>query len=78
MEIPITARYDIDNISTKNRVAHGVGVLNSVIGLIVEKRPLVYIGLPGFISFVIGVFLRYYCFGSIIRMDLSRLHMRCG
>ena len=75
VEIPITARYDIDNISQKNPVAHGVGVLNSVIGLIAEKRPLVYIGLPGFISFVIGVFLRYYCFGSIIRMDISRLRI---
>jgi len=43
VEIPITARYDIENISTKNPVAHGVGVLNSVIGLIAEKRPLRYI-----------------------------------
>jgi hypothetical protein len=42
-EIPITARYDIDNISTKNPVVHGFGVLNSVIGLIAEKRPLLYI-----------------------------------
>ena len=32
-----------------------VGVLNTVIGLIAEKRPLLYIGLPGFISFVVGV-----------------------
>jgi len=32
------------------------GVLNSVIGLIAEKRPLLYIGLPGFVMFVIGVF----------------------
>ena len=56
VEIPITARYDIENISTKNPVAHGVGVLNSVIGLIAEKRPLLYIGLPGFVTFVIGVF----------------------
>ena len=29
---------------------------NSVIGLIAEKRPLLYIGLPGFVTFVIGVF----------------------
>jgi dolichol-phosphate mannosyltransferase len=55
-EIPITVRYDIENISTKNPVAHGVGVLNSLIGLIAEKRPLLYIGLPGFVTFVIGVF----------------------
>ncbi|MGB3459684.1 MAG: hypothetical protein WBB08_10435 [Halobacteriota archaeon] len=43
VEIPITVWYDIENISTKNPVAHGVGVLNSVIGLIAEKRPLRYI-----------------------------------
>ncbi|RCV66018.1 hypothetical protein C5S53_00910 [Methanophagales archaeon] len=32
------------------------GVLNTVIGLVAEKRPLLYIGLPGFITFLIGVF----------------------
>jgi len=56
VEIPITARYDIENTSSKHPVAHGVGVLNSVIGLIAEKRPLLYIGLPGFVTFLIGVF----------------------
>ena len=52
VEIPITARYDIDGGSTKNPVSHGVGVLNTSLG--------------------------YYCIGSIIRPDLSRLRiMRC-
>ncbi|MBE9592029.1 MAG: hypothetical protein IMF19_00975 [Proteobacteria bacterium] len=27
-----------------------------MIGLIAEKKPLLYIGLPGFVTFVIGVF----------------------
>ena len=31
-------------------------MLNSVIGLIAEKRPLLYVGLPGFITFLMGVF----------------------
>jgi glycosyltransferase involved in cell wall biosynthesis len=56
VEIPITARYDISGTSTKHPVAHGVGVLYSLIGAITEKRPLFYIGLPGFVTFVIGVF----------------------
>jgi len=56
VEIPIAVRYDIDGRSSKNPVAHGIGVLNSVIGLVAEKRPLWYIGLPGFITFLIGVF----------------------
>ena len=56
VEIPITVRYDISGTSSKNPVSHGFGVLNSLIGLIAEKRPLLYIGLPGFVTFLIGVF----------------------
>jgi hypothetical protein len=37
-------------------VSHGVGVLNSVIGLIAEKRPLLYIGGPGLVLIMIGFF----------------------
>jgi hypothetical protein len=37
-------------------MAHGVGVLYLVIETIMENRPLLYIGLPGFIMCVIGVF----------------------
>jgi len=31
-------------------------VLNSLIGAISEKRPLLYLGFPGFVTFLIGVF----------------------
>jgi glycosyltransferase involved in cell wall biosynthesis len=55
-DVRINCKYGDFKTSTKNPVAHGVGVLNSVIGLIAEKRPLHYIGLPGFVMFVIGVF----------------------
>ena len=55
-DVEINCKYGDFKTSTKNPVAHGVGVLNSVIGLIAEKRPLLYIGLPGFVTFVIGVF----------------------
>jgi glycosyltransferase involved in cell wall biosynthesis len=54
--VQINCKYGDFKTSTKNPVSHGVGVLNSVIGLIAEKRPLLYIGLPGLITFVIGVF----------------------
>lgn len=56
VEVPITTRYDIDNTSTKHPVAHGFGVLNSLIRLTTEKRPLLYIGGPGFAFCVVGVF----------------------
>ena len=31
-------------------------MLNSLIGTISEKRPLLHLGLPGFVTFLIGVF----------------------
>ena len=42
-------------------------MLNAVIGLIAEKRPLLYIGLPGFISFIIGVF-----FGILLQQQYNQ------
>ena len=55
-EVPIQCKYGDFDTSTKNPVSHGVGVLNSVIGLIAEKRPLLYIGGPGFVFCLVGVF----------------------
>jgi hypothetical protein len=55
-DVEINCKYGNFKTSTKHPVSHGVRVLNSVIGLIAEKRPLLYIGLPGFVMFVMGVF----------------------
>jgi glycosyltransferase involved in cell wall biosynthesis len=42
-DVEINCKYGDFKTSTKNPVSHGVGVLNSVIGLTAEKRPLLYI-----------------------------------
>jgi hypothetical protein len=55
-DVQINCRYGDFKTSTKHPVSHGVGVLNSVIGLIAEKRLMLYVELPGFIMCVIGVF----------------------
>jgi len=55
-EVQIQCRYGDFDTSAKNPVSHGFGVLNSVIRIIAEKRPLLYIGGPGFIMCLVGVF----------------------
>jgi glycosyltransferase involved in cell wall biosynthesis len=55
-EVPITCMYGIGNTSTENPVSHGVGVLGSIIQLITEKRPLLFIGVPGLVLIMIGFF----------------------
>ena len=56
-------------------------MLYSLIGTITEKRPLLYIGFPGFVMFVIGVFFgilllqlynqtRYFSLAYAIRVSI--------
>jgi len=62
----ITCKYnDLGKTSTKDPTSHGFSVLKYVIWLIAEKRPLLFIGFPGFIMVIIGLFfaiitLQYY------------------
>jgi hypothetical protein len=55
-EVQIQCRYGDFDTSAKNPVSHGLGCSGSVIWLIAEKRPLLYIGGPGFIMSLVGVF----------------------
>lgn len=53
----ISCKYKDLDTSTKNPAAHGISVLGYVIWLVAEKRPLLFIGVPGFISVIIGLIL---------------------
>ena len=55
-EVPITCIYGNGKTSTKNPVSHGVGVLGSIIQVIAEKRPLLFMGLPGLVLIMIGFY----------------------
>ncbi len=79
-EVQIQCRYGDFDTSAKNPVSQGVGVPGSVIRLIAEKRPLFYIGVPGFISCLVGVFFgirllqvynqtRFFSLREVIKMS---------
>ncbi len=53
-EVPISAIYTRDG-STLNPVKHGVGVLNRVLVMISERRPLLFFGLAGSIAIILGI-----------------------
>jgi hypothetical protein len=59
--------------SSKHPVVHGVGVLNSVIGLIAEKRHLLFFGVAGVVFTTIRLILGANVF-SIANMGSG---MRC-
>ncbi|MFA7198175.1 MAG: glycosyltransferase family 2 protein [Methanoculleus sp.] len=56
-ETPINCKYGDLDTSTKNPVSHGVEVLGSIFWLVVERKPLLHIGLPGLVAMLAGIFL---------------------
>jgi glycosyltransferase involved in cell wall biosynthesis len=57
VEVPISCKYtdsSIVNTSTEHPLTHGIGLLMTIIKLVVEERPLVFIGIPGLICLLLG------------------------
>lgn len=55
-EVPVEVRYKGLETSTHNPLRHGLGVVSTIIRLVVEERPLIYLGVPGAVFLCIGVF----------------------
>ena len=53
----VSCKYKNLDTSTKNPATHGFSVLRYVIWLVAEKRPLLFIALPGFMLCLLGLFL---------------------
>jgi glycosyltransferase involved in cell wall biosynthesis len=45
----------LEKTSTQNAFGHGTNVLLSIVRLVVEERPLLFLGLPGLLSLFVGV-----------------------
>ena len=65
-QIDVTCKYkNLKNTSTKNPTSHGFSVLGYIIRLVTERRPLLFISVPGFILVLLGLIfsirtLQYY------------------
>jgi glycosyltransferase involved in cell wall biosynthesis len=53
----ISCKYKNLDTSTKNPTSHGFSVLSYVIWIVAEQRPLLFLGVPGFISVILGLIL---------------------
>jgi glycosyltransferase involved in cell wall biosynthesis len=61
----VTCKYKDLQTSTKNPASHGISVLSYALWLVAEQHPLLFIGLPGFIMVLIGLYfgistIQYY------------------
>ena len=54
-EVSVQVNYKGGKTSTHNPIRHGLSVLTTIITLVVEKRPLFYLGLPGILMLAVGI-----------------------
>ena len=54
VEVPVTIRYDVEKPSKKNPIAHGLELVATIIRLITQERPLLYLGIPSAITLTAG------------------------
>ncbi len=60
-EVPISVNYKVPHKHKQNSVTMGFGLMNHLITLISLKRPLMFIGVPGFLFTFIGALLGLAC-----------------
>jgi glycosyltransferase involved in cell wall biosynthesis len=60
----VSCKYNDLETSTKNPASHGLSVMGYVIWVVAERRPLLFLSVPGFISFIIGLVLGVYTLQS--------------
>jgi glycosyltransferase involved in cell wall biosynthesis len=57
VEVPTNCNYHgVEKSSTHSPLRHGTSVIMSIVRLVVEDRPLVFLGVPGVLSLLVGAF----------------------
>jgi glycosyltransferase involved in cell wall biosynthesis len=76
-EVPTSCKYNTGpNASSRNPVSHGLGVLVSFVRLIVEEKPLTFLGIPGLIVLFAGIafgvwMLQIYAVNHVIETNVA-------
>jgi glycosyltransferase involved in cell wall biosynthesis len=65
-EVPIKVYYDNLDTSTHNPIKHGLSVLSTIIKLVVEERPLFYLGIPGAMFLFVGIMFGFWMFHLLL------------
>ena len=52
----------MERTSKRNPVRHGAEIIGTALRLVVEERPLFFLGIPGFLLIVAGLFAGAYLF----------------
>lgn len=54
-ESPISVNYDVPDPNTSNSILHGVNVIDTFLGIVRDRHPLLFFGVPGATLMVLGL-----------------------
>lgn len=58
--------YTIENASTLNPVTHGITLVMNILRTVEQDRPVTILGVPGFVSTLVGIGFGYWTFANYI------------
>lgn len=59
-EVPVRVQYEGLDTSTQNPLKHGLSILFTIIRLTVEENPLLFLGVPGIVFLLGGMFFGFW------------------
>jgi glycosyltransferase involved in cell wall biosynthesis len=59
-EVGTDVSYDVENASNRNPLSHGITLVSNILRTIESERPILVLGLPGFISTLVGLYFGYW------------------
>jgi len=65
-EIGTTIEYDVEDASTHNPVSHGISLVGNILRTVERERPIMVLGVPGFVSAFVGLGFGYWTFSNYI------------
>jgi glycosyltransferase involved in cell wall biosynthesis len=65
-EVGTTITYDVESASSHNPVEHGLTLVKNILYTIERKRPVTVLGVPGFLSALLGVGFAYWTISNFL------------
>lgn len=65
-EVGTTITYDVENASSQTPVSHGLQLVRNILRTVERERPVTVLGVPGFVSTVVGLGFGYLTFSNFL------------
>jgi len=65
-EVGTTVDYDVDNASSRNPLTHGMALVRNILATIERERPILILGIPGFLAMLAGIGFGYWAISAYV------------